>query len=501
MTTLTDIRPGSRDGRPVAWSAMVRLFDTLIGREVELVTREPDKITMYVCGPTVYDAPHVGHGRMALCWDVIRRYLAWRGYEVTFVSNVTDIEDKIIRRAAETGSTEGEVSRHWEAVYFDAMDRLGIDRPDHVPHATEYVERMVAFIADLVERGRAYVIEGMSGGVYFAVDSIADYGALVHRSVDELLESAGARVDVDERKRSPLDFALWKAGKPGEPTWPSPWGDGRPGWHIECSVMSLDLLDDGFDLHGGGNDLVFPHHENERAQALGADRRFARHWAHSGMVTVGGDGGVGEKMSKSLGNFTTLLDVLERQDPRALRVAVLQSHYRSAMLLGPSEIAAAERTLESMDAHARKARAAGLRADSATDSANMSDSTLVQAFREAMDADFNTPQAFAVIAAALTRANTAIDGGDLQAAAPLVAAVSELCGAVGLVLDDGIGSRGAGRGEALSSVDATSIDALVADRDAARARRDFAASDAIRDRLASLGVRIEDTPTGTIWFR
>src|SRR5215471_12607989 len=275
---------------------------------------------MYVCGPTVYDAPHVGHGRTAVVFDIIRRYLAWRGFDVTFVSNVTDIEDKIIRRAADTGTTEPDIAQRFEAAHFEQMRRLGVLYPDRVPHATEYVEGMIALIGELVAGDHAYVVDGQ--GVYFDVPSYAEYGELSHRTIEQLLESAGARVEIDEQKRSPMDFALWKAAKPGEPEWDSPWGPGRPGWHIECSAMSLDLLGDGFDLHGGGEDLAFPHHENERAQSEGAGHQFARHWIHSGMVTIGGD-----KMSKSLRNFTTVDEALAVHDARAVRLAMLQSHY------------------------------------------------------------------------------------------------------------------------------------------------------------------------------
>ena len=281
---------------------------------------------MYVCGPTVYDLPHVGHGRTALVYDVIRRYLAWRGNDVTFVANVTNVEDKIIARAAAEGTTEGELADRFEAAYWAELDRLGVLRPDDVPRATEFIGPMIELISELVERGHAYVIEGE--GVYFAVDTYPGYGEISGRRLEDLLEAAGARVAVDEQKRRPVDFALWKAAKPGEPDWDSPWGRGRPGWHIECSAMSLQILGDGFDLHGGGDDLVFPHHENERAQAEAAGHSFARHWIHSGMVMVGG-----EKMAKSLGNFTTLGDALDRFGARAFRLAVLQVHYRSQMEL------------------------------------------------------------------------------------------------------------------------------------------------------------------------
>ena len=267
---------------------MIRLHDTFSREKVELVPRDPGRVSIYVCGPTVYEVPHVGHGRAALVFDVIRRYLEWRGLDVGFVSNVTDVEDKIIARAAEEGSTEPEVAQRYEAAYWAEMDRLGVRRPDSLPRATAYVDRMVKLIGELVDAGRAYVVE--SQGVYFDVASFPEYGELAHRRLEDLLGSAGARVDVDERKRSPVDFALWKAAKAGEPSWDSPWGRGRPGWHIECSAMAEELLGPVFEVHGGGIDLVFPHHENELAQsrALGqAHRRAARRRARGGRRSEG----------------------------------------------------------------------------------------------------------------------------------------------------------------------------------------------------------------------
>src|SRR5262245_35350907 len=412
--------------------------------KVDFVPRDTGRVSMYVCGPTVYDAPHVGHGRTAVAFDIIRRYLVWRGFDVTFVSNVTDIEDKIIRRAADTGMTEPEFAHRFEAVHCDQMDRLGVQYPDRVPHATEYVQGMIDLIVELVAGGHAYVVDGQ--GVYFDVPSYAEYGELSHRTIEQLLESAGARVEIDEQKRSPMDFALWKAAKPGEPEWDSPWGPGRPGWHIECSAMSLDLLGEQFDLHGGGDDLVFPHHENERAQAEAAGHGFARHWLHTGMVQVGG-----EKMAKSVGNFTTLSDALDTHGPRAFRMAVLQAHYRKAIELGDDDLARAATTVKGLDALARRARAVGL------DESVEPEPTVIALFRDAMDDDFASPQAVAVVFDAVNAANQSLDDSDLDRAARLVAAVVTLTGAVGLELDAG------GAGDAAAD---TEIDDLIARREA-----------------------------------
>jgi cysteinyl-tRNA synthetase len=455
----------------------VRVFDTLQRATVELTLRDPGRVTIYVCGPTVYDVPHVGHGRTAVVYDTIRRYLEWRGYEVRFVSNVTDIEDKIIARAAERGTSEPELAEEFEAAYFAEMDRLGIRRPDVMPHATEYIGPMLDLVGELVESGHAYVVDGQ--GVYFDVTRFPGYGALPHRDLQQLLDSAGARVEIDDSKRNPVDFALWKTAKPGEPVWDSPWGPGRPGWHLECTAMSLRELGEGFDLHGAGNDLVFPHHENERAQAEAAGHPFARHWIHSGMVEIGG-----EKMSKSLGNFTTLHDALDAHGPRAFRLAALQAHYRRAMELGDAELSAAGAAVDRLDALLRRARAAGV--DVATPER---DAEVVAAFRAAMDDDFGTPGALAAgVFEPASRANQSIDAGDFDRASVLVATVVELAGALGLDI-------GADSG------DDVEIDARVAARDAARAARDFAEADRIRDELASEGVTLEDTPTGTIWHR
>jgi len=457
---------------------MVRIRDTILRDTVELTTREPGKVSMYVCGPTVYDTPHIGNARTAVAFDTIRRYLEWAGFDVTFVSNVTDVEDKIIARAAREGRTESEVAAEFEEIYFDCMHRLNVRDADLRPRATEYIDGMLALIGELVDCGHAYEVPGQ--GVYFAVETFAGYGALPHRTIEELRESAGARVDVDDAKRSPMDFALWKAATPGEPAWESPWGEGRPGWHIECSAMSLDLLGEGFDLHGGGQDLAFPHHENERAQAEGAGHPFARHWIHTGMVTIGGD-----KMSKSLGNFTTVEDALADHEWRAVRLSMLQTHYRRAADLGETELAAAARAVERLDALFRRADAASVEHDVDPDAATL------DAFRGAMDDDFDTAHGVAVVFEAARDANRAIDDDDLDRAATLLAAVQELLAALGLDHRD----------RELAPDDDAEIDALVGERDDARAARDFARADEIRDDLTARGIKLEDTPTGTVWHR
>jgi cysteinyl-tRNA synthetase len=450
---------------------VLRVHDTALGRLVDLETREPGKVSMYVCGPTVYDVPHIGHGRFTLVFDVIRRYLEWRGYEVRYVSNITDIEDKIINKANEEGRSTEEVVAEYTTAWFDAMDRLEVRRPDEVPTATVYVERMVAYIGDLIERGRAYVAPD---GVYFSVESLEGYGLLAHQSLESMRAGAGEREIVgEEHKRHPADFALWKKAKPGEPAWDSPWEPGRPGWHIECTVMALDLLGDGFDIHGGGSDLTFPHHENERAQAVAGDHRFARYWLHNGMVTAGG-----EKMSKSLGNYVSLTDLLTQVDPRAYRLLVLRAKYRTQIEVTPETLADATESIARLDNFARKA---GLEQVPPAPPAER----VVDRFRQAMDDDFNTPGALAAIFDAVREGNAAMAAGDLATAAPLVAAVLELTGALGLNL------------RSISDRPDDEAADLARRRDAARAARDWAEADRLRAELEALGWTVQDGPDGT----
>ncbi|HEY3701689.1 MAG TPA: cysteine--tRNA ligase [Acidimicrobiales bacterium] len=453
---------------------MLRLHDTALGAVTDIAPREPGRLSMYVCGPTVYDVPHIGHGRQVLVYDVLRRYLEWGGVDVVHVSNVTDIDDNIVRRSEEEGRPADEVAHHYEGVYWNAMDRLGVARPSVVPHATDYVAGMVELIAKLVARGIAYE---SSDGVYLSVEKVDGYGQLSHQPLQSL--RAGARVEVDEAKRSPVDFALWKRAKPGEPAWESPWGAGRPGWHTECVVMSLDLLGEDFDLHTGGLDLVFPHHENERAQAMALGRPFARHWMHHAFVEV-----AGEKMSKSLGNYTSLVDLLDRTDARAYRLLVLQSHYRTPLEVTPATITAAESALERLDALARRFEL-GARSSLAGPGSEELDGEAVARFRRAMDDDLDTPVAMAVVFELLRSANAAADDGETERARRLAATVAELAGAMGLEL-----------GQADDVVDDESA-ALVERRDAARRARDFASADALRDELTARGWVVEDGPEGT----
>ena len=463
---------------------MLQLHDTATGTVRPFELRTEGEVAMYVCGPTVDNLPHIGHGRYNLVFDILRRYLLFGGLAVHYVSNITDVDDKIIKRAAEEGRTEPEVAGEYETRWWEAMDGLGVLRPDVSPHATAYIADMVALVADLIRRGVAYET---SDGVYLDVSQVDGYGLLARQSLDSL--RAGARVEENEEKRSPLDFAVWKMAKEGEPSWDAPWGAGRPGWHTECVVMSLDLLGDGFDLHGGGRDLAFPHHENERAQAVAEGRPFARHWVHNGWVVVGG-----EKMSKSLGNFTSLTDLLARSDARAYRLLVVRSHYRSPIEVTTETVADAEKGLDRLDALARRFGLPDLIAEAGRgyvlegDVAD-ADPDALAAFRRRMDDDLDTPGALADIFELVSAAHTAADALDETGGARLARTAALLAAALGLPLH-------AGDDEADAQTQR-----LVAERDEARKAKDFARADALRDELVSLGWTVEDTPAGTAVHR
>jgi cysteinyl-tRNA synthetase len=435
---------------------------------------------MYVCGPTVDNLPHLGHGRFTLVWDVARRWFTFQGLSVQYVSNITDIDDKIIARASRESRSESDVVNEFEGEWWNAMERLGITRPDEAPHATAYVDEMVELIASFLERDVAY---RTSDGVYFDVSSVPDYGLLAGQALETL--RAGARVESNEEKRSPLDFALWKNAKPGEPFWSAPFGDGRPGWHTECVVMSLGLLGEGFDLHCGGLDLAFPHHENERAQAVAAHKAFARHWAHNGWVMVGN-----EKMSKSLGNFTSLTDLLEKTDPRAYRLLVLRSHYRSPIEVSPSSIADAERALARLDALARRFNLAALGGDNFEVASLRSwqgeSLELFERVTTSMNDDLNTPLAVAQLFEAVSGANAAADEGHEASAHRLAQSIGVLFGAMGLSLL-----------AAVHVIDEIS-EKLVLERDAARLAKNWSDADRLRDELVERGWVVEDSSSGTI---
>ncbi len=447
---------------------MLSLYDTATQGIRPLAMRRPGHLSIYLCGPTVYGPPHLGHGRATLVYDILRRYLTWSGVQVRLVSNITDIDDKIIDRANREDRPWQEITHKCEDVWFRAMSALGVERPTDVPHATEYVESMVDMIATLVAGDRAYAT---SDGVYLSVTSVDDYGLLAHQRLEDMLAGGGEREVLGaNEKRHPADFALWKFSKPGEPSWPSPWGEGRPGWHSECVVMSLELLGEGFDLHCGGADLRFPHHENERAQAVALGKQFAAHWMHNGFVVDA----EGEKMSKSLGNVANLLDLVEKYDPRAYRMLLLQTHYRSPVRVGQDNIDAAVKALAGIDAFFARVDTVGAQADAG----------VLDAFRSAMDNDLDTPAATALMFDTMRRANAAIDAGNAGDSAALAAAVREMCAAFGLTIND------------VGDVDPAMV-AKAAELDAARAAKDFARADALRGEIQAAGYVVETTKDGT----
>ena len=447
---------------------MLNLYDTATAKIRLLEQRKPGELSIYLCGPTVYGPPHIGHGRATLVYDILRRYLEWTGIKVRLVSNITDIDDKIINRAEREKRPWLDIAQKCETVWFESMSRLGVMRPTDVPRATEYVDQIVGLIAELVAKDAAYRTDD---GIYMSTSVVKDYGLLAQQNIDDMLAGGGDRnVFGADQKKHPADFVLWKFSKPGEPSWPSPWGEGRPGWHSECVVMSLELLGEGFDLHCGGADLRFPHHENERAQAVALGKDFAHHWMHNGFVVDT----EGEKMSKSLGNVTNLPDLLDRYDARAYRMLLLQTHYRSPVKVGLDNIDASVNALAGVDSFAARTNSLSGLPDEAT----------LNAFRTAMDDDLNTPVAVGVMFDAIRRANIAVDSGDTKTAAALSAAVREMCVAVGLQLN------------AAEVVDGDSQAKAVA-LDAARAAKDFAKADAIRNELQTLGWLVETTKAGT----
>ncbi|MCP5339572.1 MAG: cysteine--tRNA ligase [Steroidobacteraceae bacterium] len=477
---------------------MLRIYNSLTGRKEELQPIRPGEIGMYVCGDTVYDFCHIGHARSKVAFDVVRRYLQWRGYRVRFVRNITDIDDKIIRRAAELGEPiEAFTARFIEAMHAD-YDRLGILRPDAEPRATQHVGGMIALTAALVDKGHAYVAP--NGDVMYSVASFAPYGRLSGKRLADL--RAGARVGVDEAKRDPLDFVLWKRAKPGEPAWESPWGPGRPGWHIECSAMSHELLGTHFDIHGGGLDLQFPHHENEIAQSCAASGdRFANLWMHNGFVNVDD-----EKMSKSLGNFFTIRAVLDSghlRHPEVLRFFLMSSHYRGPINYSLEQVEQADAALGRLYTALRGALppdGAAAAAALAEQEAAGGEGEATGRFREAMDDDFNTPEALAVLQSLASDLNRAGASGDAATRARLAAELRRLGNVLGvLTLSPAEWFRL--RIGADQDLPAAEVEALIEARREARRNKDFRRSDQIRDQLAAAGVILEDKPGGVTQWR
>jgi cysteinyl-tRNA synthetase len=459
---------------------MLKIYNTMFRDKQEFRPLEPGKVKIYVCGITVYDYCHLGHARMLLVFDMVTRYLRVRGYDVTYVRNITDVDDKIIARANESGEDISVITERFIQAMNEDADALGIIRPDIEPRATEHMQSIIKMIKDLIENGYAYVSE--NGDVYYDVSRFEGYGKLSGKSTKDL--RAGARVDIQEDKDDPLDFVLWKHAKPDEPAWDSPWGNGRPGWHIECSAMSVETLGANFDIHGGGQDLQFPHHENEIAQSYGATGKpFANVWIHNGFIRVDD-----VKMSKSLGNFFTIREVMNHYQPEVIRFFMLTSHYRSP--------------LNYSDANLKEARAALVRLYTAlrgikSDSKDIQEDYVKQ-FYEVMDDDFNTSKAIAILHEIAHKINREKDP-DSHRRSSLAATLRTLGGILGILQDDPESFLKAGNlSEGLSN---EVIQALVDERTQAKKDRDFTRADEIRGTLVEQGIVLEDSPSGTIWRR
>jgi len=457
---------------------VLKIYDSLSRSKRAFAPLDPSKVRMYVCGMTVYDYCHLGHARMLVAFDVVQRWLRASGYPLTYVRNITDIDDKIIRRAAESGESVTSLTERFIRYMDEDVAALGVQKPDVEPRATAHVPEMLSMIRRLEERGVAY--HAASGDVNFSVRKFPGYGKLSGKSLDDL--RAGERVEVDSSKRDPLDFVLWKGAKAGEPSWPAPWGDGRPGWHIECSAMSTKLLGPHFDIHGGGQDLQFPHHENEIAQseaALGDGKPFVGYWMHNGFVRLHD-----QKMSKSTGNFATIRELLARHDGEVIRFFVVRSHYRSPLNYSDDQLMDARQALSRLYT-ALKGTPVDPRAPDWEDAS-------ARRFREAMDDDFNTPEAVAVLfdlANEVNRANS-------SKAAVQLRALGGVLGLLGRESDEFLRS-----GSAKDGISETEIQALIAERDAARAARNYRRSDEIRAELLEKGIVLEDGPSGTAWRR
>ncbi|KAA9299659.1 MULTISPECIES: cysteine--tRNA ligase [Aerococcus] len=470
---------------------MLKIYNTLTNQKEEFKAIEDGKISMYVCGPTVYNYIHIGNARSVVAFDTIRRYFLYRGYEVNFVSNFTDVDDKIINRANEEGISAKEVADKYIEAYYADTDALNVMRASRNTRVVETMDDIVAFVEDLIAKGFAYELDG---DVYYRARRFDHYGRLSDQSIDDLREGASERVGIDSqaKKEDSVDFALWKAAKPGEPSWESPWGQGRPGWHIECSVMATKYLADTIDIHGGGHDLIFPHHENEIAQSEAkTGQPFAHYWMHNGFVTIGDDG---EKMSKSLGNFVLAHDLIQEVDPQVIRFFLSSAHYRSPLKFSESSLDDARKNLERLRIAYQNIN---YRLEDAVDQLADDDAALAKRdqfqadFIQAMDDDINAPNGLTVIYQLMREINLYLE--EDQVSKVVLEAYRDLY----LELLSIFGVTFAEEKELLDD----DIQALIEERDQARANKDYARSDAIRDQLKAEGIILDDTPQGTRWRR
>jgi len=482
----------------------IRIYNTLTGKKEPLEPIEPNHVKLYVCGITSYDYCHIGHARSSLAFDMIVKYLRYRDFKVTYIRNFTDIDDKIIKRAAEQNTTSEELANRFIDEFYVDMDQLGIDRPTMEPKATEHIQEMVDLIAELIEKGVAYQA---GNDVYFAVDKFPEYGKLSHRNLEDM--QAGARISINELKQNPMDFVLWKGSKPGEPKWESPWGDGRPGWHIECSAMSKKYLGETFDIHGGGKDLIFPHHENELAQSEAANCcDFVNTWIHHGFVTIRD-----EKMSKSLNNFLTIRDLLAHYHPEILRFFVFSTHYRNPLDFSETAMQDATAGLERLYSCIHTIDQLEDRGTSDAEAiAKEKDinklNSMENRFQQAMDNDFNTAQAQSIlfdsvkilnrIAAALPESPAA---SDLQLLKESRETIKRLAGVMGLLSEDAANFLDNQKKKMLAGIDIeeATIQKLIEERYTARKEKNWARSDEIRDELLAHNIELKDGPEGTTW--
>jgi len=488
---------------------MLCIYNTLTGKKEIFKPIEPGKVGFYVCGVTVYDSCHVGHARSMVVFDVIVKYLRAIGYSVLYVRNFTDVDDKIINRANETGTDIQTISERYIKEFYRDMDALGVERASVEPRATEHIGTIIDVIKQLITKGHAYEVDG---DVFFAIETFKDYGKLSGRRLEDM--EAGARIEVDERKRNPMDFVLWKSVKPGEPFWKSPWGKGRPGWHIECSAMSTRYLGTHFDIHGGGKDLIFPHHENEIAQSEGAfGSPFANYWIHNGFVNINH-----EKMSKSLGNFLTIQDVLERFHPEAMRLFLLSNHYRSPVDFSDETVRETEHGLEKMYAFLLRIAdntLAESKSDVETYSSKESYNELAsyaeglwEQFKEAMDDDFNTARVIGLLFDAVRRFNRFMDGltgpsspevsNLLLTAKETLVKIGNLLGILTCDPKEFFEQKKL-KTFVEGQIDEPTIEKLIAERAEARKNKDWTRADQVRDQLAAMNIVIKDRPEGTVW--
>jgi cysteinyl-tRNA synthetase len=468
----------------------LRIYNTLKGTKEKFEPIEEGKVKIYICGPTVYDSCHIGHGRAVVVFDVIVRYMEAIGYDVTYIRNFTDVDDKIINRGNETGKHFLEISEKYIKEFHEDMDALNVRRATKEPRATEHIDDIIDLVQLLIDKDKAYAVDG---DVYFSVDSYKEYGKLSGRNVEDM--QAGARIEIDERKKNPADFALWKSAKPEEPFWESPWGKGRPGWHIECSAMSYKLLGETFDIHGGGKDLIFPHHENEIAQSEAAfGKNFVNYWIHNGFVNIDK-----EKMSKSLGNFLTIKEVLKEFHPETVRMFLLSNHYRSPIDFSESSMAEANAALE-------RIYTTLLRVEEIFGELPKIDETgeLWQSFKTSMDDDFNSAQAIGTLFEVLRNTNRKLDKNrdsisddvkkEIHKTVSDILKIGDVLGLFTTKPSEYFESR-----KSASSVDGAIVEALIQERKEARASKDFARADAIRDELDAMNIVIEDKADKTVW--